>query len=49
MQRICEPVVVSAGSNCAREAEAVFDVVMIAENHLSFHVFPACDFGTLDL
>lgn len=49
MQRICEPVVVSAGSNCNKEPEAVFDVVMIAEPHLSVHVFPACGFGTMDL
>ncbi len=48
MQRICERVVVSAGSNCNKEPEAVFDVVMIAEHHLSSRL-SGVRFGTLDL
>ncbi|MEM7711309.1 MAG: S-adenosylmethionine decarboxylase [Pseudomonadota bacterium] len=49
MHPICEPVVVSVGSNCKKDPGGLSGFVMIAESHISFHTFPARGFVTIDL
>ncbi len=49
MHRICDPVVVEVGPNCAKDPGGLSGFVMIAESHVSFHTFPARGFITMDL
>lgn len=49
MHAICEPKVVSVGSNCHKDPGGLSGFVMIAESHISFHTFPARRFVTIDL
>ena len=49
MHLICDPVVVSVGTNNRKDPGGLSGFVMIAESHISFHTFPKRGFVTADV